>query len=125
MKLLNLTQHKATPEQLEAGVVDLPPDLQVKLKELLDFKELPGQQEIYLRAETIRTMYEEFGKDSGETLIGTMIGGAPFFMKALHETLEDHGIPVKYSFSARVSEEKTLENGTVEKVSVFKHLGFV
>ena len=54
-----------------------------------------------------------------------MIGGAPFFMSALERALLDVGITPLYAFSIRESVEKAAEDGTVTKINVFKHVGFV
>lgn len=51
--ILNLTQHKATPEQAIAGVVDLPDDQQATLHELLTFEVLPTPAELHQRAVAI------------------------------------------------------------------------
>ncbi len=41
MNILNLTQHPATPEQLEAGVVDLIGESLEHMTALLTFHEIP------------------------------------------------------------------------------------
>jgi hypothetical protein len=51
--ILNLTQHNASAEQIEAGVVDLPPSYREKLVELLTFNELPSADEVKKRAGAI------------------------------------------------------------------------
>lgn len=59
MKIVNLTQHAGTAEQLAAGVADLGAT-SLELKRLLTFDSLPTREEIEARA--------------------AMIGGAPFLM---------------------------------------------
>ena len=54
-----------------------------------------------------------------------MLGGAPFFMIVLHEMLADNGINPVYAFSVRESEEQVQADGSVKKVAVFRHRGFV
>ena len=47
MKILNLTQHKATPDQEKAGVHNLEGDKLEKLKELLTFDEFSRDAKEY------------------------------------------------------------------------------
>lgn len=120
--IVNLTQHKATQDQKDAGVVDLPEDLQKKLVDLLTFNELPNIDEINRRATEIARMAEEFA--NGET-VAAMIGGAPFLMPVLDKKLRKRAITPLYAFSKRESVEKVQPDGSVVKTSVFKHAGFV
>lgn len=48
--ILNLTQHRATKEQLEAGVVDLDENRFAALKRLLTFEVLPTAAGLLLNA---------------------------------------------------------------------------
>lgn len=51
--ILNITQHPATPEQIAAGVVDLPADKRAALCSLLTFDALPTRAAIEEAAESI------------------------------------------------------------------------
>jgi hypothetical protein len=54
-----------------------------------------------------------------------MIGGALWLMGPLTRKLkEERYLPV-YAFSVRESEEEILPDGSVKKVNIFKHKGFV
>jgi hypothetical protein len=118
MKILNLTQHKATVDQIDAGVVDLTGSAAEYIKTVLTFESIPSSGELSNRAhELARTAY-----DLGYTR--AMIGGAPFFMSMLEKKLKDKGILPLYAFSTRVSAEITLD-GVTTKTSSFKHVGFV
>ena len=117
--ILNLTQHAPTPEQVEAGVVELPPEHKEVLKDLLNFNEIPSRKDIEDRAEVISVL----ARGAGAT--HAMIGGAPFLMGALESTLMENGIKPLYAFSQRVVTETMKEDGTVVKTAVFKHVGFV
>lgn len=77
MVIINCTQHNATPEQLQAGVVDIIPV--AKRNEALTFESLPTTEDIRDHADTVVKMV------SGVAEVGTlvMIGGAPFFMGSL------------------------------------------
>ncbi len=111
--ILNLTQHKATPEQLEAGVVD--PSNHDILKDVLTFNQIPSKQEMQERAEWCAQCCHYHG------VYTALIGGAPFFMSTLEKVLIDNEIQPVYAFSVRQS----VDNPDGTKTSVFKHAGFV
>ena len=118
MRILNLTQHPATPEQVAAGVVE--PADKGQVQNLLTFDTLPTRNEICNRAWTLA----QIAYQSGETAI--MIGGAPYLMGPLESNLRSSmQLTVLYSFTQRVSEEQSLPDGTVKKTAVFKHVGWV
>ena len=115
--IVNLTQHAATKEQKQAGVVDSNyPDV---ISTILTFNTIPSREEMLKRANDIVLL--ALISDAPKA----MIGGAPFFMAILENALIDAGITPLYAFSKRESVETTLEDGSVVKTNVFKHLGFV
>lgn len=116
--IINLTQHKATAEQIEAGVVDIE-DFHDKelLNKYLNFGEIPSMDELEMRAEAI--------SDIGLQGNAAMIGGTPYLMSALEQALITRGIKPVYAFSKRESVEETQMDGSVKKTMVFRHLGFV
>ncbi len=118
MSILNFTQHAATAEQLEAGVIDLMQHDLASLKALLNFVGLPTADEIYERAYAIAALAENLFAET------VMVGGAPFLMPVLQKALQMRGITVLYAFSERVSIEKIV-NGVVVKTNEFKHIGFI
>jgi len=145
--ILNLTQHKSTPEQEKAGVIDLTPEYREELKGLLTFKEIPDCQEIKKRVggvydiviyfckqpespikEEVEGMLDEYGMvDESEFRklgLGFMIGGAPFLMGPLADELSNLG-EVMFAFSKREVVEVANPDGSVTKKSIFKHAGFV
>ena len=117
MNILNLTQHMATPEQYEAGVLE--PENKVKVKDLLTFDTIPSILEMEQRAEELAYIAMV------SKCTHALIGGASFFMSNLEYALINKGIKPLYSFSTRVSEERVDEDGNVVKINVFKHTGFV
>jgi hypothetical protein len=121
---VNLTQHNATPEQVTAGVVDLPPERQHYLRGLLTYEEIPCAEEIRERADDIAALAEEAAEFFGEH-VRAMIGGAPYLMSSLEDALRATGIEPVYAFSARESVEEALPDGSVRKTTVFRHVGFV
>ena len=118
MAILNFTQHAATAEQLDAGVIDLMQHDQAVLKSMLNFVGLPSIDDVRNRAYDIAKLAENLFAEQ------VMIGGAPFLMPVLQVELQKRGITVLYAFSERVSVEKIV-NGVVVKTNEFKHSGFV
>jgi hypothetical protein len=129
MKILNLTQHPATPEQIEAGVVDCHPLERERLKALLTFEALTTNMEIQNRAKSLCELTHlahvaPCGNVWHQRFNAVMIGGAPFLMAPLEAALKPH-FKVLYAFSERASVETTKDDGSVVKTNVFKHAGFV
>lgn len=117
MTILNLTQHKATPAQIKASVVDCPEISLTQILRHLNFSHIPTSEDMFHRAIKITEIVKDLNQDI------VMIGGAPFFMSTLERTLMMSGIKVLYAFSERVSCE-SLVDGKVEKTTKFEHLGF-
>ena len=118
-KIINLTQHAASPEQIAAGVVDLTGPARDALVAELTFSDLPAYGQVCSRAEAIAEIALDTGAERA------MIGGAPYLMGALEQALWDAGITPVYAFSRRESVEVTESDGSVTKKAVFRHLGFV
>jgi hypothetical protein len=115
--ILNLTMHPAAQAQRAGGVIE-PQDKQ-EVKDLLLFREMPAVGEVARRASALAALAAVSGADAA------MIGGAPYLMAPLHAALEARGVRPVYAFSERRSEEVTQPDGSVRKVNVFVHLGFV
>ena len=138
MSAMNLTQHPATPEQVSAGVFDLPAGAVNNLKRLLTFDALPDAEEVQVRAQDIAALAallasgedregegEPAPSDLGQFALYAMIGGAPYLMAPLEVALRNHGIEPVYAFSVRESAEQAQPDGTVRKINIFRHAGFV
>lgn len=135
MIIINLTQHQATPEQVAAGVVDLPPAVRDLLLKELTFDTLPSAEEIEDRAAHIAALAMDFTTSQlGDEManagavprgVRAMIGGAPYLMSALEAALLDACIQPVYAFSVRESIEEVQPDGSVRKINVFRHGGFV
>ena len=121
MTIVNLTQHNATNDQIDAGVfnVDYDHNELDYLRSLLTFDSIPAIEDMQQRADEIAKIALRTNAKKA------MIGGAPFFMGYLETALKSVGIQPLYAFSQRVSVETTAEDGTVTKQNVFKHMGFV
>ncbi len=120
IKILNLTQHTATPEQLEAGVFE--PKSKKRIQELLTFDSIPSKEQMELRARELALIAKQ---ELGITSKAVMIGGAPYFMSTLERVLKEEGFQVCYAFSKRECIEEKQSDGSVVKKTLFKHVGFV
>jgi hypothetical protein len=119
--ILNLTQHQGTPEQ---GVTELPEGAAALVRSALTFEDLPDLETIQARAKLISEIAASQPVTPGEGK-SAMIGGAPFLMGALEAALRASGIRPVYAFSRRESVDQAQEDGSVRKVAVFRHLGWV
>jgi hypothetical protein len=122
-KIVNLTQHVATPEQIAQGVVELDPEDRAECARLLTFDELPTAEDLWVRADQLVELVK--CSPVSEPGCWVMIGGAPFFMESLATALRREGYCPVYAFSRRESVEQVQADGSVRKVAVFRHLGFV
>ncbi|KLR59472.1 hypothetical protein [Diaphorobacter sp. J5-51] len=125
--IVNLTQHRATPEQLAAGVVDLPEPKRKALVRALTIETLPSKAELEDLAWHIASLSftDADYMDTNVRPQAAMIGGAPYLMAPLVKALQNEGIKALYAFSQRESVESHQPDGTVVKTNVFKHVGFV
>ena len=117
MIILNMTQHDSTDAQKAQGVVE--PEDKTIVQGLLTFNTIPSKEEMAERAEALAKVATSHGVDSA------MIGGAPYFMSALESALKAHGVKPMYAFSVRESADVPQADGSIRKVAVFRHLGFV
>lgn len=118
-KIINLTQHICTEEQKAQGVFEPKPEDKEVIKKLLTFNEIPSAEEIHKSAAFLTKFAKTYEVKEA------MIGGASYLMSSLEEELYNQGIEPLYSFSVRESKEEHLSDGSVKKVNVFKHAGFV
>ena len=116
--ILNLTQHVATPEQVDAGVVE--PRDKEEIRKLLTFDDgLPTREVIRERAKRLVTYAQMYGFSM------VMVGSAQWLAGPLEEELRRYDIQPLYAYSKRISQEEVLADGTIKKTAIFKHLGFV
>ena len=121
MRIINLTQHVATPEQVAEGVFE--PKNKPAVLALLSFGGVPSLEEVDNRAIDLAD-YAIGEMPAPSTNKGALIGGAPFLMSALERRLKGKGIRPLYSFTERISVDET-QGDTVKKISVFRHAGWV
>jgi len=115
--ILNITQHQATDEQVAAGVVE--PRNKAAVQAALTINSLPTQGDLTARADALADIAVEHGARSA------MIGGAPYLMAPLERALIRAGIAPVYAFSVRESVDHAQPDGSIRKVAVFRHAGFV
>ena len=120
--ILNLTQHNATKDQQDAGIIDMPVEFQVALKGLLTFTIQYTRADLEYRALQIHELVRDFCGTSKEVLEGVMIGGMPSFMPVLESVLISKGIKVGYACTERQSVDKEVD-GKVVKTAIFVHAG--
>jgi phosphotransacetylase len=121
--ILNFTQHDATPEQLSAGVVEPDAHNKERIRQLLTFEQIPAKSELRLRATNCAVLASVLMKKYECDAV--MIGGAPYFMSHLESALRLFRVRFCYAFSSRVAEEQMQPDGSVKKVNVFRHVGFI
>jgi len=127
--ILNLTQHPASADQLAVGVVDLAGEELAALKQALTFDTCPGVEDIRQRAEFVAELacMNGLSGDEGDSPMPqqAMIGGALWLMAPLAAKLRARSIEPVFAFSVRETEEQQQPDGSVRKVAVFRHAGFV
>jgi len=116
MKIVNLTQHDPTAEQAAEGVFDFSTG---EIRPLLNFDSLPERGEITARAQALAAQARASGAEAA------LVGGAPFLMEPLCAALREAGVRPLFAFSRRESAEETLPDGSVRKVAVFRHAGWI
>lgn len=117
--MLNLTQHVATAAQIEQGVVEPAAELKAAIIAEINFTGMPTSDEIRRRAKAVAVLAKEAGATSA------MIGGALWFMGTLERELMANGIEPFYSYTSRKSVDELLPDGSVKKVAIFVHEGFI
>lgn len=127
--VLNLTQHDASPDQIEAGVLDLPEDEREAAIAWLTFEDCPLSADVAERAADLAELAAMSGAWSaiGAPADGrrVMLGGAPWLMAPLVAALRAlHLVPV-FAFSRRESVDVAQADGSVRKIASFRHAGWV
>ena len=117
MNIINLTQHFATETQVKDGVFE--PSDKNTIKNLLTFSTIPSKEDMVERAKKLAQIALESKADHA------MVGGAAYFIPVLESKLIAVGIKPLHSFTERKSVDKIAEDGSVQKVSGFEHIGWV
>lgn len=93
-RVLNLTMHTATDEQLAVGVFDLHPQHKAKLQKLLTFSEQPPAIEVAVNVELTADLAADVSEAAGCRRV--MIDGPAFMLPALERALFQRGlVPVR------------------------------
>jgi hypothetical protein rm378p002 len=117
MKIINLTQHVATIDQMVDGVFE--PEDKKLVQDLITFTSIPTKEDMAKRAKNLANIALQSKADHA------MVGGVAYFVPTLENELRAVGIKPIHSFTQRVSEDRVMEDGTIQKSSVFKHAGWV
>lgn len=132
MKILNLTCHTATSGQIAAGVVEFTSHERFeRLLSLLKFDTAPSELLVKSRTMAIVALameeidFQSKGQEVGYDEWQVMLGGALWLMKPLTDGFMRSRVVPVFAFSERKSLETPLANGTVQKVVVFEHAGWV
>jgi hypothetical protein len=119
MRVINLTKYRATPDQIEAGVLDVTDSLFGQLRVALTFDKPPTPDEIIKRSQAIVDVAREADN------VNVMIGGDLWMIPIIERLLYTNGFSVWYPLSKIVFKHVTKHDGTIEKMMVFHHEGFV
>lgn len=122
LNVLNITQHQSTPDQKQAGVIDVSLDDQVQLKQLLTFQGLYDAKTITARVSELLCWLDELYPKSKVFLVGSM---PPAANAILERMFKEKGHTCVYSVSDRICVETHQVDGSVKKEYQFKHLGFM
>ena len=125
---MNMTQHPATQEQFLDGVFDLPAEWRETISTLLTVDDFPHRSARQTVEENILERCRQLADIADRLADGVkiiMIGGAPFMMAPLEQALTLKQFRVFYAFSRRESSETKQPDGSIQKVSVFRHEGFI
>jgi hypothetical protein len=110
-------------------VHDLPGLFQTVVCQALSFasaEEASDPGIIQARIAVLCTIVDNHASGCGPRPLQVMLGGAPWIVAPLVSALNDmRGVRPVYAFSERVSVDFPQADGTVKKVAVFKHAGFV
>ena len=116
-----MPQHTPAPEQ--GDFVRLTNEETARLRALMEFTELPSaHHEVRAAAEAVAEAVDHHRSSACRRVV---IGGAPFLMCALQTALTERGWEVAYAFSVRESVDVPQTDGSVRKVAVFRHKGWV
>ena len=124
-RILNLTQHCATEEQVADGVIEPSTETKEIIQCLLTFDKIPTKKEIDNRANVIANLAVKESDLMGGSVSAAMIGGAPYLMGMIECGLIARDITPLYSFMENVAVAEKMESGGFAVKSAFKHVGFV
>lgn len=118
-KIFNLTQHAGSVEQIAEGLIEPSAENRKTIISFITFDDIPSPEEMKQRAEKLAEIVVESGCEAA------MIGGAPYFQAPLEFALLSRGVKPLYAFSKRESVDEVLPDGSVRKMAVFRHAGWV
>jgi hypothetical protein len=116
--ILNLTSRKATPEQVKAGVVDMPAADHSTIRALLSFDKTPSPAEIDSRAAVTAfiALYVINHGFEGEKPSQVLIDGPSWLIPALIRDLKRGGMEPVFAFSTQKKGKKAKRAGFIPAV---------
>ena len=120
--ILNLTQHNATKDQINAGIVDLPAEFKTALVGAITFPATYTKSDLERKARQVLEVVRDYHGSEVAKTASVMIGGMPSFMPVLERVLSEYGIKVGYACTERKSVDKEVD-GKIIKTAVFVHAG--
>lgn len=124
MKILNLTKHQPTPEQVRDGLFNSPhTSVQDTISECQRFDTLEDVGEDGTHADAKAYTLAVVAHNAGAKY--ALVAGASFLIVPLCAYLRQRGITPVSSFSERIAEELPQPDGSVKLSYVFKHIAFV
>lgn len=114
--IFNATQHDPSPSQVGVGPAS------PAISKLITFDEIPTRLEMIERAEGVVKELKAQGATHDSQV---MIGGAPYFQSTLELVLLQNGLKPLYAFSKRVSTDAVQPDGSIKKVAIFVHEGWI
>ena len=119
MTIINLTQHDATQDQLDAGVVNLIGEAAYKLKQAYRFNYVPSAEEKNRRVREIVQIAIDCKAEKA------LLDGPAWLTSALERELAVHEISAVYSFSMYPIIMTMEGDGTLVKRQRIKHMTFI
>lgn len=117
-RILNLTSHTPTPEQIAKGVVQPREEIFSCHKDMLTFETIPSEKILRLTA----LVMAEHAKAEGFKY--AMIDGPSYLIPHLVKELKEMGVTPLFSSTEKVSIEEPQLDGSVQKTDIFKHVKF-
>lgn len=105
--MLNLTKYKATPDQLEAGLVDVSDETRATISLAMEVDKLRSSADLFLAADEIATVAVKLNAQE------VLIGGSNALRWALESTLKQRGIKAYREVGTFCTNEEGITNNDI------------
>jgi len=120
--IINMTQHRATPGQIEDGVIDLTEADYKEVCSLLTLEEVPDDFDLMSISMQLVGIAAKYCDKYCTTHV--MVGGQPDLISYFNYELFRRDIQPRSAFSKRTSVEVHNADGSVSKTQIFRHEGW-